>query len=491
VVSGAARSPDSDSIRSKLLQSAEDELAAGAQQACAKKVMFYDIETFNNQIVHGMMDPSTGVIADATLATNQSTAKAARNARRQSEMDSGNTEPENSYGEGSGSGSGRGSGSGKGNSEDGEYAGDAEDESPETRRNKTVLNTVPRMIRLCELHQLNPRVIENQMKQWCENMQKFNYIMNAYTVQRAEQFKHELGLSKSTDNTPSKMKNWSKKQQHADCALALGELSLYALNPALRTAEEMQLLALRMHEVGTDCVSEFHKIFEQCKVQFAKMKEESEITNLVRAVVKKAVANVLRPHSTNYQLSSAGVGLENKGAHNILDLFRTGSMHFICIESVPSSTGGRQPNIANSTCHLDDGHFLVEHVTRVLRVCLAAHFNVCYADHDAEHARAPHFLYNVYGSLLFPEQPYLNNAINRLFSIRESTNTEEPHPIGSLVSVKWDSARLFCHPDQIQTGREMICKITNYSTDPGRRNWLIETAAWIWPSFFHCALETR
>ena len=30
-----------------------------------------------------------------------------------------------------------------------------------------------------------------------------------------------------------------------------------------------------------------------------------------------------------------------------------------------------------------------------------------------------------------------------------------------------------------------------YRVDPGRRNWQIETAAWIWPSFFHCALETR
>ena len=32
---------------------------------------------------------------------------------------------------------------------------------------------------------------------------------------------------------------------------------------------------------------------------------------------------------------------------------------------------------------------------------------------------------------------------------------------------------------------------TLYSIVPGRRNWQIETAAWIWPSFFHCALETR
>eukprot|EP01052_Picozoa_sp_SAG31_P035825 SAG31_NODE_4373_length_3298_cov_7.558299_3_plen_81_part_00 len=31
----------------------------------------------------------------------------------------------------------------------------------------------------------------------------------------------------------------------------------------------------------------------------------------------------------------------------------------------------------------------------------------------------------------------------------------------------------------------------DYRVDPGRRNWLIETAVWIWPSFFHCALETR
>jgi len=30
-----------------------------------------------------------------------------------------------------------------------------------------------------------------------------------------------------------------------------------------------------------------------------------------------------------------------------------------------------------------------------------------------------------------------------------------------------------------------------YRVNPGRRNWLIETAVWIWPSFFHCALETR
>ena len=30
-----------------------------------------------------------------------------------------------------------------------------------------------------------------------------------------------------------------------------------------------------------------------------------------------------------------------------------------------------------------------------------------------------------------------------------------------------------------------------YSSVPGHRNWQIETAAWIWPSFFHCALETR
>ena len=33
--------------------------------------------------------------------------------------------------------------------------------------------------------------------------------------------------------------------------------------------------------------------------------------------------------------------------------------------------------------------------------------------------------------------------------------------------------------------------IQDYSIVPGRRNWQIETAAWIWPSFFHCALETR
>ena len=31
----------------------------------------------------------------------------------------------------------------------------------------------------------------------------------------------------------------------------------------------------------------------------------------------------------------------------------------------------------------------------------------------------------------------------------------------------------------------------DYRVNPGRRNWQIETAAWIWPSFFHCALETR
>jgi len=30
-----------------------------------------------------------------------------------------------------------------------------------------------------------------------------------------------------------------------------------------------------------------------------------------------------------------------------------------------------------------------------------------------------------------------------------------------------------------------------YRVVPGHRNWQIETAAWIWPSFFHCALETR
>ena len=31
----------------------------------------------------------------------------------------------------------------------------------------------------------------------------------------------------------------------------------------------------------------------------------------------------------------------------------------------------------------------------------------------------------------------------------------------------------------------------SYRVVPGHRNWQIETAAWIWPSFFHCALETR
>ena len=30
-----------------------------------------------------------------------------------------------------------------------------------------------------------------------------------------------------------------------------------------------------------------------------------------------------------------------------------------------------------------------------------------------------------------------------------------------------------------------------YRVAPAHRNWQIETAAWIWPSFFHCALETR
>ena len=30
-----------------------------------------------------------------------------------------------------------------------------------------------------------------------------------------------------------------------------------------------------------------------------------------------------------------------------------------------------------------------------------------------------------------------------------------------------------------------------YRVIPAHRNWQIETVAWIWPSFFHCALETR
>ena len=42
-------------------------------------------------------------------------------------------------------------------------------------------------------------------------------------------------------------------------------------------------------------------------------------------------------------------------------------------------------------------------------------------------------------------------------------------------------ARTLCVP--VRTSR--------YRVNPGRRNWQIETAAWIWPSFFHCALETR
>ena len=37
----------------------------------------------------------------------------------------------------------------------------------------------------------------------------------------------------------------------------------------------------------------------------------------------------------------------------------------------------------------------------------------------------------------------------------------------------------------------MTYTVKYYRVDPGRRNWQIETAAWIWPSFFHCALETR
>ena len=32
---------------------------------------------------------------------------------------------------------------------------------------------------------------------------------------------------------------------------------------------------------------------------------------------------------------------------------------------------------------------------------------------------------------------------------------------------------------------------TSYRVVPAHRNWQIETAAWIWPRFFHCALETR
>ena len=33
--------------------------------------------------------------------------------------------------------------------------------------------------------------------------------------------------------------------------------------------------------------------------------------------------------------------------------------------------------------------------------------------------------------------------------------------------------------------------MSSYRVNPAHRNWQIETAAWIWPSFFHCALETR
>jgi hypothetical protein len=46
-------------------------------------------------------------------------------------------------------------------------------------------------------------------------------------------------------------------------------------------------------------------------------------------------------------------------------------------------------------------------------------------------------------------------------------------------------AKLACMPSP-----GLICHMI-YRVNPGRRNWQIETAAWIWPSFFHCALETR
>jgi len=38
---------------------------------------------------------------------------------------------------------------------------------------------------------------------------------------------------------------------------------------------------------------------------------------------------------------------------------------------------------------------------------------------------------------------------------------------------------------------EGYSKAIQYRVNPAHRNWQRETAAWIWPSFFHCALETR
>ena len=38
---------------------------------------------------------------------------------------------------------------------------------------------------------------------------------------------------------------------------------------------------------------------------------------------------------------------------------------------------------------------------------------------------------------------------------------------------------------------EEASKSARTGSIPAHRNWQIETAAWIWPSFFHCALETR
>ena len=38
---------------------------------------------------------------------------------------------------------------------------------------------------------------------------------------------------------------------------------------------------------------------------------------------------------------------------------------------------------------------------------------------------------------------------------------------------------------------DQLHRDNKYRVVPAHRNWQIETAAWIWPSFFHCALETR